>query len=112
MLLAEQLRGNPQLAGEAFNFSNEIQVTVLEIVNRILELMHSDLSPNVRNEASNEIRHQYLSAAKAREQLHWKPLFTLEEGLRRTIEWYSAFLSSPKDPKRTAVPGRACGELR
>ena len=40
--------------------------------------MQSGLTPDVRNEASNEIRHQWLSAAKARELLHWKPLFTLE----------------------------------
>lgn len=97
MLLAERLRTTPALAGEAFNFSNEIQVTVLDLVNRILQLMNSDLQPHVRNEASNEIRHQYLSAAKAREQLRWEPLFTLDEGLRRTIDWYRTFLSSHHD---------------
>jgi CDP-glucose 4,6-dehydratase len=97
MLLAERLRTTPGLAGEAFNFSNEIQVTVLDLVNRILQLMNSDLEPHVRNEASNEIRHQYLSAAKARERLHWEPLFTLDEGLRRTIDWYRDFLSSHLD---------------
>jgi len=97
MLLAERLRTTPALAGEAFNFSNEIQVTVLDLVNRILQLMNSDLQPHVRNEASNEIRHQYLSAAKARDQLRWAPLFTLDEGLRRTIDWYKTFLSSHHD---------------
>ena len=33
--LAEKLGANPSLKGEAFNFSNEIQVTVLELVDRI-----------------------------------------------------------------------------
>ena len=33
------------------------------------------------NEASNEIRHQYLSAERAREMLGWSPLFTLDDGL-------------------------------
>ncbi len=36
------------------------QVTVLELVRRILRLMDSTLEPDVRNEASDEIRHQYL----------------------------------------------------
>jgi CDP-glucose 4,6-dehydratase len=94
LLLAEQLAANPKLRGEAFNFSNEIQVTVLELVERILELMGSDLKPEVRNEASNEIEHQYLSAAKARETLQWQPLFTLDEGLKRTIEWYTKFFQT------------------
>ncbi len=92
MVLAESLAQNPDLRGQAFNFSNETQVTVLELVERLLALMNSGLEPEVRSEATNEIRHQYLSAAKAREKLNWQPLFTLDEGLRRTIDWYTAFL--------------------
>ncbi|MFM7128757.1 MAG: NAD-dependent epimerase/dehydratase family protein, partial [bacterium] len=59
MTLAEQLAVTPELSGQAFNFSNEIQITVLEIVSMILRLMQSDLTPNIRYEASNEIIHQY-----------------------------------------------------
>ena len=91
-LLAERLAEEPGVRGEAFNFSNEAQVTVLELVERILALMGSDLEPDIRDEATNEIRCQYLSAAKARRMLGWRPLFTLEEGLERTIEWYKNFL--------------------
>jgi CDP-glucose 4,6-dehydratase len=94
MVLAEQLAGRSELRGEAFNFSNEIQVTVSELVNRVLNLMKSDLKPDIRNEASNEITHQYLSAEKARETLGWKPDFSLEEGLRRTIDWYKEFFNT------------------
>jgi len=92
MLLAEQLAERPQLKGQAFNFSNEIQVKVSQIVQRILELMDSTLEPELRNEVSNEIRHQYLSAEKARRELNWHPLFTLESGLAKTIDWYREFL--------------------
>jgi len=92
MLLAEKLAADPTLAGEAFNFSNEIQVTVRDLVDRILQRMGSPLVPEVRNEAQREIRHQYLTAEKARRRLGWKPLFTLDEGLTRTIRWYRDFL--------------------
>jgi CDP-glucose 4,6-dehydratase len=95
MRLAEALAVDPTLAGEAFNFSNEIQVTVLELVSQILRLMGSNLEPKVMNEASHEIRHQYLSAAKARERLGWSPIYTLEQGLAETIEWYRRFLGAP-----------------
>ena len=91
LLLAEQLAARPELRGHAFNFSNELQMTVLELVQRILSLMGSQATPDIRNEAVNEIRHQYLSAAKAREMLGWRPLFSLEEGLRATIAWYRRF---------------------
>ena len=95
MVLAEALSQNRELRGEAFNFSNETQVTVLEFVERLLNLMNSKLEPEIRNEATNEIRHQYLSADKARKLLEWKPLFSLDEGLRRTIDWYRDFLGAP-----------------
>ncbi|NER37230.1 MAG: NAD-dependent epimerase/dehydratase family protein [Oscillatoria sp. SIO1A7] len=92
-LLAEKLALDPEnLSGQAFNFSNEIQVTVLELVNRILTLMGSSLKPDILSQASNEIRHQSLSATKARTMLDWRPLFSLDEGLRRTIDWYKEFL--------------------
>jgi CDP-glucose 4,6-dehydratase len=94
MLLAERLAAEAALAGEAFNFSNETRVTVRELVDRLLGLMDSTLEPNVLNEASNEIRAQYLSSAKARERLQWRPAFTLDEGLARTIDWYRRFLGA------------------
>jgi CDP-glucose 4,6-dehydratase len=96
MLLAEQLAERPELKGEAFNFSNELQITVSELVQRILKLMGSELAPDIRNEASNEIRHQYLSAVKARQMLGWHPLFSQEEGLRLTIDWYKRFFENSK----------------
>jgi CDP-glucose 4,6-dehydratase len=94
MIIAEKLAEKPELRGQAFNFSNEIQVTVLELVEKILQLMNSTLTPDVRNEATNEIRHQYLNAEKARRLLGWRPLFTLDEGLRPTIDWYKDFLGA------------------
>ena len=92
MLLAERMAADPALAGHAFNFSNEIQVTVLDLVTKLTAILASPLKPQVLNQASNEIRHQYLSASKAKNMLGWQPLFTLEEGLARTVEWYKEFL--------------------
>jgi CDP-glucose 4,6-dehydratase len=94
LTLAERLAADENLIGHAFNFSNESRISVSELVDRILALMKSELRPEVRNEAVNEIREQYLSAEKARDVLGWKPLFTLDEGLRRTIEWYREFLGA------------------
>lgn len=90
LLLAEKME-ELNLAGEAFNFSNEIQLTVLELVEKILKAMDSDLKPKVLNQGSHEIKHQYLSAEKARKLLNWTPSHTIDEGLEKTIEWYKAF---------------------
>jgi len=94
MLLAERLASCRDLAGQAFNFSNELQVTVLELVQLILAAIGSGLTPEVRNDAGNEIRAQHLSAAKARKVLGWKPLFDLDRGLALTIDWYREFFGN------------------
>jgi CDP-glucose 4,6-dehydratase len=93
--LAECMARLPEVAGHAFNFSTEIQVTVLELTRLILGLMGSGLEPDVRGEARNEIRHQYLSAAKAVRMLGWRPRYGLREALAETVDWYRAHLASP-----------------
>lgn len=93
--LVEAMGKDSSIIGQAFNFSNELQITVLELVEKILaEVGQSNLKPEVLNEASNEIHAQYLSAKKARERLGWKPRFTLEEGLKRTVAWYRDFFQT------------------
>jgi CDP-glucose 4,6-dehydratase len=92
MQLAERLTADERLRGMAFNFSNELQITVLDLVKKILERMQSALEPEILNQQLNEIRHQYLSAERARTVLDWAPRYTLEEGLDRTIGWYREFL--------------------
>ena len=95
MLLAERLASYAGLRGQAFNFSNESQVSVLDMVELILRKMKSSLRPEVLNQASNEIRHQFLSAERARTMLNWQPQFTLESGLDSTLAWYREFLGAP-----------------
>lgn len=94
MHLTEQLSERRDLIGQAFNFSNEIQMTVLDVVHQILKAMNSSLVPDVRNEVAHEIRHQYLAADKARSVLAWKPSFNFEQGIHSTIEWYRKFFEA------------------
>ena len=96
LFLAEKL-DNPTIRG-AFNFSNESQVTVSDVVKKILELINREnLEPLILNEAKSEIKHQYLSARKAREILGWKPKYNLETGLRETIKWYKIFFGEQNE---------------
>lgn len=97
LLLAEK-SDREGVTGGAFNFSDERQIPVLELVKLILKLMKkSELEPEILSEAEGEIKHQYLSAGKARRVLGWKPLYALEEGLKETIEWYRDFFQERKD---------------
>lgn len=95
LTLAEQLATRPELIGQAFNFGNDAKLDVLALVHMILRLAGREgLTPDVRNEAQNEIPHQYLDTTKARQTLSWQPRYGLEEGLRRTIQWYQQFFQT------------------
>jgi len=88
--LAEQLT-EPGVNGEAFNFGLESPLTIIELVEKILWVAKkAQLHPEVLldSPAPGEILAQHLSAQKARERLGWKAAFSLEDGLRDTIEWY------------------------
>jgi len=91
LLLAQRLSEDPSLTGEAFNFSNEQRISVLDLTRRVLAAMRSGLEPVVLNDARHEIPQQSLLAGKARQRLGWAPAFTLEQGLDRTIGWYRDF---------------------
>jgi len=90
--------------GEAYNFSNETQITVRELVDLIRRAMGiSGLEPIVQDRAPNEIPHQYLSAEKARRDLGWTPTYSIERGMAETIEWYRAYFAELANHTTTAA---------
>lgn len=92
--VAEALAEGDLVAGQGLNISYEQPQSVSEIVDRILTVMgRTDLKPRILNEAVNEIRDQYLDAARARKLLGWAPRVALDQGLARTAEWYRAFFA-------------------
>lgn len=96
LTLAERMP-DAQFNGEAFNFSTETPVSVLELVDQILKLTgKTHLVPKVMNEASREIHKQYLSCEKAKRMLNWQSKFSLDDGLSETIDWYQQRFSDKR----------------
>ena len=89
--LAEHL--DEPARGAAFNFGMDAPKSVLEMVQVIIAVSdHPELEPVVLDDAPHEIQAQYLDSNKARRMLGWSPRYSLEEGLRETLEWYREFL--------------------
>lgn len=84
---------DPDLAGEAFNFSDESPITVMQIFEAMRDVAGTpDIEPKILNAAQAEIKDQYLDASKARNVLGWKASLSLHDGLTKTYEWYRNFL--------------------
>ncbi|MBK9707426.1 MAG: GDP-mannose 4,6-dehydratase [Acidobacteria bacterium] len=87
LLLAERI---DEVIGEAFNFGAGDTVQMLDLVNRIISLSGRDLKPHVmlQKKIEREIDAQYLSAEKVERRLGWRAEVSLDEGLKRSMDWY------------------------
>jgi CDP-glucose 4,6-dehydratase len=79
-----------QGGGEAFNAGGGHPHRVRDVVELICRLAGSGVEPDIRGQGvpHGEIDRQWVDPTKLRELTGWKPAFTLEAGLRRTIDWY------------------------
>ena len=110
VLVAESLAQGKARPGDAFNFGMGLRLTVLDLAGLILRTMgRTDLQPVILNEVKSEIREQYLSTEKARQQLGWAPVFSLAAGLAETIEWYREHFQIVRKPLATTA---AAGKLQ
>jgi CDP-glucose 4,6-dehydratase len=77
-------------AGEAFNAGGERPHSVREVVALIAGAAGSGIEPEFLGVGSpdGEIDRQFVDSGKLRELTGWRPHVELEEGLRRTLEWY------------------------
>jgi CDP-glucose 4,6-dehydratase len=96
--LAEMM-DDRRMRGQAFNFSYEKPITVLGLVNIILRKLKSPIKPKILGLKLNEVRDQYLSSRKAIKLLKWKPTYTFDQGLNKTIKWYKDYFRSISQEK-------------
>ncbi len=97
-LVAEGSARRPELAGQAFNFSMAVKLTVLDTVDYVLRLMQrQDLKPIVENQARAEIQEQYMTCDKARQAFGWEPEYGMDKALKETIDWYADYFGMPAE---------------
>lgn len=75
--------------GESYNISADNEIDNLKIVKKILKIMDKseDLIEFIVDRPGHDFRYS-LSSNKIRRNLSWKPAHKLEDGLKKTIEWY------------------------
>jgi CDP-glucose 4,6-dehydratase len=89
LTIADGLR-REDVRGEAFNAGGGSPHPVREVVEIVARLAGTGVEPDIRGEGNpeGEIDRQWVDPSKIRDMLSWEPVVGLEEGLRRTIEWY------------------------
>ena len=88
LTLAQNL-DKEEIKGQAFNFGTGEPISVIELYVKIAELMgKKDAKPKILGEAKNEIDKQFLSIEKVKKAFNWLPKYSLEQGLKETIQWY------------------------
>ena len=79
-------------SGEIYNFTNREFVSIAWLVKKVCTLTSKNFNKLVKitkDRPSKDYAYK-MNPAKAEKELNWKPKYTIEEGLKKTIQWYKA----------------------
>jgi CDP-glucose 4,6-dehydratase len=97
LMLAARLKADAGVSGRAFNFGMATEISVLDTVDMVLRLMgREDLKPIVSGASSEPGNGPKFDRAEAHESLGWNPDYSLNDGLKETIDWYRSHLQTPR----------------
>ena len=82
----------PGVGGQVFNVACGDRITVNSMLQQINRITGKDITPVYAHPRPGDIMHSQADVTKARAKLAYQPQVSFEEGLRRTIEWYSEHL--------------------
>ena len=88
------------LAAEKYNKSDPLnlgsgkEISIKELVNKLLKLTKSNFDIVWETDKPNGQPRRCISIEKARKEIGFEPTIDIDEGLRKTIEWYESTLTS------------------
>ncbi len=87
------LINNEQSIGETFNVGSNSEISIEETFNIIREIMNADVkivsdSKRIRPKKS-EVHRLFCDATKIKKVTEYSPKYSLHEGLKKTIEWFT-----------------------
>ena len=98
LILAQRLFEDGRAHADGWNFGprDEDAIPVSDLANRMVSLWgKGELKIELDPTAVHEAQYLRLNCDKARTQLGWRPLLTLDEALAWTVEWYRNYYRSP-----------------
>ena len=90
----------PAIEGEVINLGSSREISIREVVKRVLSLLGRDLHVTLDEERlrpeDSEVERLVAGTAKAQRLLGWTPAVDFDEGLSQTVEWFRDFSGSYK----------------
>ncbi len=87
--------------GEVVNIGSGKDISIRDLVSLISRLTNSKIEVNIDNKRirpeKSEVQRLLCDYSKAHKLTGWTPKYTLEEGLKETIDWFSKYLNLYKD---------------
>ncbi len=85
------VEANKKAVGKSgtFNIAGGKQITIGELADRIVELTGSSSEVKRMDERKGDVKHSLANISKATKELGWRPEYTLDQGLKEYIDYYS-----------------------
>jgi UDP-glucose 4-epimerase len=80
----------PGVGGQVFNIATNGRVSLNELLATLKKIFGSNAEPIYKEARQGDVRDSQADISKAARLLGYKPLVGLEEGLRKTVEWYKS----------------------
>lgn len=78
-----------EVTGEVFNIGNQRETSLKELLNIMLDVTNSTLTPEHRPDNTiNPVSKRIADISKAKELIKYSPSISLEDGLKRLYNWY------------------------
>lgn len=78
--------------GRVFNIGTGKPISIIDLVQKLIDIANNQsikfIKKEVPKDRSNEVKRQYPSVAKVKKVLGWVSKISLEEGLKKTFDWY------------------------
>ncbi len=84
------LCGGEGLAGEAVNLGSRDETRVIDLARKIISLSSSSSRVSFQPFPPGDHRRRLPDGEKAQKTIHWGPRVGLDEGLKRTLHWFSS----------------------
>ena len=81
---------NKKAINQVYNIGFGQQTTLLQLFQYLKKISGSDVEPKYVEERPGDVKHSLADISKAKELLEYDPSVSVEEGLRRTYEWYKS----------------------